>query len=107
MNITPRYIHKKVDHDKEFVTEEGHHTNNIEATWATLKKAMPVRYRNKRYLQSYLDELMWRSKHKGILWDALLLAMKNVRFQTPSLSSSASPVKPGRDFEPVFHQREV
>ena len=82
--VVPPFEHKQVNHAKEFVTECGHHANNIEATWAVLKKAMPVRYRNKKYLQAYLHELMWRSKHKGCQWEALLSAMGNVQYEAKS-----------------------
>ena len=75
MRVEPPYVHDMVNHEEEIVNKYGHHTNNIEATWSVLKKAMPARYRNKRLLQGFLYELMWCSKHKGCLWDALLMAL--------------------------------
>jgi hypothetical protein len=37
------YVHHAVNHSKEFVDEDGHHTNNMEASWRTIKMKVPSR----------------------------------------------------------------
>ena len=72
-----------MNHSEEFVTEAGYHTNKIEATWRVLKAQVPTRCRNKKVIQPYLFECMWRAKHDGCLWDAMLFALSNVKY-TPA-----------------------
>jgi hypothetical protein len=36
--------HRMVNHSKEYVTKEGHHTNHIEAMWRVLKKELKQRF---------------------------------------------------------------
>ena len=41
-DITERdFTHTSVNHEVEYVNEDGEHTNNIEALWSTLKRAIP------------------------------------------------------------------
>ena len=77
------YVHIEVNHSKEFVDKDGNHTNNIEATWRVFRAGVPVRCRNKKILQPYLFEIMWRMTHLGCIWDAILFALKEVKY-TPA-----------------------
>ena len=74
----PLYEHFTVNHSKEFVNKNGFHTNNIEATWAALKLKIPKKHRNERHLMNASFEQMWRAKHKGDLWKALLEVLRTV-----------------------------
>ena len=57
------YIHEKVNHSKEFVSEEGVHTNTIEGTWSGIKRNTPVRQRTKASLPGCLFEFIWRRRN--------------------------------------------
>lgn len=58
------YIHKTVNHSKEFVNEEGDHTNRIEGHWRQAKCKLPPFGVRKHFFSSYLAEFIWRYKHK-------------------------------------------
>ena len=58
------YVHKIVNHSKEFVNKDGFHTNKIEGHWRQAKVKMPVFGIRKYMFSSYLAEFMWRYKHK-------------------------------------------
>lgn len=62
------HIHLRVDHTKEFVTEKGVHTNNIENFWGTLKRdILGIYYHvSPQYLQKYVDEFAFRYNNKDI-----------------------------------------
>jgi len=74
------YIHHSVNHSKEFVDEDGNHTNNIEASWRTIKMKVPTQKRNHEILQEHLFEVMWRNQNVGSIWEALIAALKEVRY---------------------------
>ena len=74
------YDHVAVNHERWFVDEEGNHTNNIEATWGSLKRKIPPNVRNMRLLQDHLFEQMWRSQNLACTWESLLLAIKTVQY---------------------------
>jgi hypothetical protein len=76
------YEHISVNHSKEFVDEEGNHTNNMEATWRTVKMKVPSRKRNHNILQEHLFEVMWRNQNVGDIWQSLLIALKEVGYGT-------------------------
>ena len=59
------YIHETVNHSKEFVNEEGAHTNKIEGHWRQLKSSLPTHGRRKHHYTSYFAEFMRRYVHKG------------------------------------------
>jgi transposase-like protein len=73
------YIHETVNHSKEFVNEEGSHTNKIEGHWRQMKSSLPTHGRRKYHYSSYLAEFMWKYSHKGddLFW-AFLEAIKTV-----------------------------
>ena len=74
------YIHHAVNHSKEFVDAAGHHTNNMEASWRTIKMKVPSRKRNHNILQEHLFEVMWRNQNVGEIWQSLLIALREIEF---------------------------
>ena len=57
------YVHKTVNHSKEFVNPEtGAYTQNIESTWHVLKKSLPVYGCRKDLYESYFEEFVVRRK---------------------------------------------
>lgn len=52
------FIHKLVDHDKEFISDGNTHTNSIEGYWRLSKHKLYARYHkiSKKYLPDYLAE---------------------------------------------------
>ena len=69
-----------VNHEEEFVNEDGKHTNNMEATWGAIKRKINSRVYTKDLVQSYIFEQMWRMKYKGAAWDGILYALKVVKY---------------------------
>ena len=73
------YIHKTVNHSKEFVNEEGFHTNKIEGHWRQMKARLPTHGRKKEHYSSYLAEFKWRYIHRGEdLWKIFLEDIKKI-----------------------------
>jgi len=58
------YVHKTVNHSKEFVNDDGDHTNKIEGHWRQAKAKLPTFGIRKLFFSSYLAEFMWRYMHK-------------------------------------------
>lgn len=60
------YNHITINHSKEYVTSEGHHTNTVEVTWHHLKTKLLRRMSGVplHLLDSYLHEASIRSKYK-------------------------------------------
>ena len=54
------YIHHVVNHSKEFVTEEGFHTNTIESTWHALKRSLPQYGARIGMYNAYFEEYIVR-----------------------------------------------
>ena len=54
------YIHKTVNHSKEFVNDDGDCTNKIEGQWRRAKVKLPPFGVRKHHFSSYLAEFMWR-----------------------------------------------
>lgn len=71
-------VHKKVNPSKEFVSEDGAHTNTIEGTWSGIKRIAPVAKRTKKSLPGGLFEFIFRRRNQGNLWNGLLQAPKDV-----------------------------
>ena len=61
------HIHLRVDHTKEFVAENGAHTNNIENFWGTLKRGILGIYHHvsPQHLQKYVDEFCFRYNNRS------------------------------------------
>ncbi|CAB9516370.1 Inherit from opiNOG: protein Hydra magnipapillata [Seminavis robusta] len=66
------YTHKTLNHSKEFVSEDGTHTQTIEGSWSFMKAYMPVQKRSGHSLQEYLWEIQWRRLNAEHLWEAFL-----------------------------------
>ena len=73
---THGYNHNVVIHEREFVSDDGTHTNNIENVWGHLKTGNRSRRGVKNQMkQQYLDEFVWRwnNRQKGFNdWDSIL-----------------------------------
>ena len=54
------YIHKTVNHSKEFVNDDSDCTNKIEGHWRQAKAKLPPFGVRKHHFSSYLAEFMWR-----------------------------------------------
>lgn len=54
------FEHKVVVHEKEFVSEEGWHTQAIERKWVEGKAYVKQARGGGPMLQSHLDEISWR-----------------------------------------------
>ena len=70
-----------MNHSVEFVNAEGHHTNNIEATWRVVKSRVPNRARNKDNLQDHLFKHMWRNQNEFNQWCAIIRAMGDIEYE--------------------------
>lgn len=60
------HLHFRVDHTKEFVSNDGAHTNNIENFWGTLKRSILGIYHHvsAKHLQKYVDEFCFRYNNR-------------------------------------------
>ena len=74
------YEHISVNHSIEFVDAEGNHSNNMEATWRTVKMRVPTRKRNNHVLQEHLFEVMWHNQNIGAIWQSLLAAVRDIAY---------------------------
>ena len=60
------FTHHYVIHEREFVTNNGIHTNYIENFWANLKMYLKsVRGSQKEMLDGHIDEYVYRYNRKG------------------------------------------
>ena len=59
------YIHRTVNHSKEFVNENGDNANKIEGHWRQAKCKLPKFGVRKHLFSTYLAEFMWRYMHKN------------------------------------------
>lgn len=76
------YEHGTVNHSKNFKNPEtGVHTNTIEGTWSGLKQCIEKRYRTKIGVDHHLIEFIWRRKHHDNLWEAFLMAIRDIRYE--------------------------
>eukprot|EP00112_Aurelia_sp_Birch-Aquarium-sp1_P010896 Seg2305.3 transcript_id=Seg2305.3/GoldUCD/mRNA.D3Y31 product="putative transposase-like protein" protein_id=Seg2305.3/GoldUCD/D3Y31 len=73
------FEHLKVNHSKEFVNENGDHTNKIEGHWRQAKASFPKFGIRKKYYSSYLGEFIWRYWNKGQnLFETFMTDIKHV-----------------------------
>lgn len=73
--------HMTVNHSKTFKDKTtGVHTNTIEGLWNGIKQGIKPRNRNKKEVDGYLMEYIWRKQNKGKLWDALLNALAEIHY---------------------------
>jgi transposase-like protein len=74
-------LHFTVNHSEHFVDpENGTHTNTIEGTWNGMKLIIVPRNRTAKDMENRLFEFIWRRKHTNNLWDAMLDALKEVKY---------------------------
>lgn len=94
------YDHHKVKHsDYEFVREDDY-TNTIEGFWGLLKPSWKGTYRwvSKKYMQSYVDEFVWRYNHRDedtlfhLLWELATHSIKPTSRPSPAAASFSSPL---------------
>ena len=69
------YEHRTVNHSKEFVNNEGFHTNKIEGHRRQVKSKQPSFGVRKSIFSSHLAEFLWQYEHKGEDLFANLLRM--------------------------------
>ena len=68
-------------HSQHFVDPEtGAHTNTIEGTWNGIKLVIVPRNRIAKDMENRLFEFIWRRKHANNLWDAMLMALSEVKY---------------------------
>ena len=63
-----RYIHKTVNHSKEFVKKEDKkiHTQNIESLWQKLKRRHKTEFGTAdTTFESYMNEFVWKQQFGG------------------------------------------
>ena len=58
------YEHETVNHSKEYVNQNGYHTNKIEGHWRQMKASLPTHGRRRFHYHYYLAEFLWRYKHR-------------------------------------------
>ena len=73
--------HKTVNHSVEFKSDEGVHTNTIEGNWNGMKSGMTSRHMNMETGKNKIMVFIWRRQNAGNLWNALMQALAEVRFQ--------------------------
>lgn len=71
------YKHYTVNHSVEYVTSEGVHTNNIEASWRPLKRAL--HYTNKDKLGEHLCEYLWRRECRMMQKKPFQVFIENIK----------------------------
>lgn len=61
------YFHKSVNHESKQYVKGRVHTNNLEGFWGNLKRGISGVYHSvsKKYLQTYIDEYVFRYNHRG------------------------------------------
>ena len=57
--------HRLVNYSKEFVSDEGFHTNKIEGHWRQAKSKLSSFGVRKSMFSSHLAEFLWRYENKG------------------------------------------
>ena len=80
--------HRTVRHKKEWVADDGTHTNNVENIWGLFKRSIVGTYHklSAKHLQAYLEELEWRFNNRDNPWlfrDTVqrLIASGNVEYK--------------------------
>lgn len=71
------YKHRMLNRGRGFVSADGFHTNHIKAYFSRFKVFLVRKYvRNLGLVSSYLDEFMWRERHKEHPWKDFLNALR-------------------------------
>jgi transposase-like protein len=59
------YVHRLVEHKKEYVSRSGNHINGLEGFWGYLKRKLQAKGGiRKSRLPLYLGEYIWRYNHR-------------------------------------------
>ena len=75
------YHHLTVNHSLEFVNHDtGSCTNAAEGLNSGLKRRIPIRNRSRNFIEGHLMEYIWRRKYKSNLFDALIIALKDIHY---------------------------
>ena len=62
------YEHQVVIHEREFVNDDGYHTNQIEGTWSAFKRLYrKVTNKQEGFVSSYIAEFMFQNKFHGCI----------------------------------------
>jgi transposase len=74
------YFHKKVNHSDNQWVKGSVHTNTIEGFWSILKRGISGVYHSvsKKYLQTYIDEYVFRYNHRGDTQPMFLTVLSKV-----------------------------
>lgn len=60
------YVHRLVEHGKEYVSQQGNHINGLEGFWGYLKRKLAAKGGiRKSRLHLYLSEYVWRYNHRS------------------------------------------
>jgi len=75
------YYHKTVHHSIGEYVRDGVHTNTIEGFWGQLKRSIDGTYHHvsRKYLQSYLDEFVFRYSYRDVAAYPVLLERASKR----------------------------
>jgi len=61
------YVHRLVEHRKEYVNQQGNHINGLEGFWGYLKRKLQAKGGiRKSRLHLYLGEYVWRYNHREL-----------------------------------------
>jgi len=61
------YVHRLVEHKKEYVSRQGNHINGLEGFWGYLKRKLQAKGGIRRSrLHLYLAEYVWRYNHRHL-----------------------------------------
>jgi len=61
------YVHRLVEHKKEYVSSSGNHINGLEGFWGYLKRKLVAKGGiRKSRLHLYLGEYVWRYNHRSL-----------------------------------------
>ena len=61
------YVHRLVEHKKEYVSKSGSHINGLEGFWGYLKRKLVAKGGiRKSRLHLYLGEYVWRYNHRNL-----------------------------------------
>lgn len=64
---TKGYVHRLVEHKKEYVDKHGNHINGLEGFWGYLKRKLVAKGGIKKSrLHIYLGEYVWRFNHRNL-----------------------------------------
>lgn len=76
--------HETVNHSVEFISPTGIHTQNVESYWNRVKtKIKRMKGCHEQQLASYLDEFMYRERHKQTAYECFNSIIRDIANQYP------------------------